>query len=89
MKPSDIQGAAAFLKQKGVKGVSAKSLAASANELGKSYEATLNYLALLMSGGSGVGPSPIATAGANRIDPIRAIGKPSPEQLMEYDSANS
>lgn len=84
----EVQGAAAFLKQRKIKGLSPRKLAASSNELGKNYADTVKYLVLLMSGGQGVGQAPAATADENRIDPIRAIGKPSPEQLMEYDSGH-
>lgn len=85
--PTQIRQARGFLQQKGVRtsDITPRHFAAVSNETGKSFADTLRYLVLLLSGGSGVGPSPIATAGRDRTDPIRAIGKPSPDQLAEYD----
>jgi hypothetical protein len=54
--------------------ISPRDFAASAKELGKPFRDTLRYLALLLSGGSGVGPSKIATANKDRLDPIQALG---------------
>lgn len=68
--------------------VSPRRFASASKELGKGYDQTLKYLVLLLSGGSGVGPSRIATADKNRIDPIRALGDDTPSQEMEYDNVD-
>lgn len=93
--PGEIRQARAFLSQKGIRShdISPHHFAAASKELKKPFRETLKYLALLLSGGSGDGPSPIATADKDRLDPITALGKPSPTQQMEYEngpgSANS
>jgi hypothetical protein len=86
--PADVRKASAFLQGQGVKNIPPKHFAAVSQELGKGFADTLRYLALLLSGGSGEGPSPIATAGENRLDPIRALGHPSPTEEMEYDDSH-
>jgi hypothetical protein len=90
IKPVEIRQARAFLQQRNVRtsDVSPKHFAAVAKETGKTFSQTLNYLALLLSGGSGDGPSPVATAAKDRLDPTRALGEQTPSQAMEYDSAN-
>lgn len=86
---AEIQQARAFLHARGVRtsDISPRHFVAVSHELGKSFSETLKYLALLLSGGSGNGPSPIATADKDRLDPIRAIGKPTPSEELELDSA--
>ena len=89
--PIDIRKARAYLQGAGIASheISPRRFAASAAEMGKGYGATLKYLVLLLSGGSGDGPSRIATANKNRIDPIRALGDNTPSQEMEYDNVQS
>lgn len=87
IKPLEIRQARAFLQGAGVRSadISPRHFVAVSHELGKPFGLTLRYLAVLLAGGSGNGPSPIASADKDRLDPIRAIGKPSPDQQMEYD----
>ncbi len=87
----DVRQARAYLQGRGVKShdISPRRFASAAAEQGKGYAATLKYLVLLMSGGSGDGPSKIATADKDRIDPVKALGKPSPDQEAEYDNVGS
>lgn len=87
--PEDVRKARAFLQQRGVRtaDISPQHFARSAKELGKGFAATLNYLALLLSGGSGNGQSETATASKDRLDPQRALGQQTPSQAMKYDSA--
>lgn len=88
-KPAEIRQARAFLQQRKIRtsDIPPARFVAVAKETGKSFAETLRYLALLMSGGSGNGPSPIATADKDRLDPIRALGQQTPTQAMEYDSS--
>lgn len=85
--PAEVRQARAFLQQAGVhtSDIAPRHFVAVSHEMKKSFRETLRYLALLLSGGSGDGPSPIATAGKDRLDPVRAIGNPTPSQAMEYD----
>lgn len=87
--PAEVRQARAFLQEHGVlpTDVSPRHFVAVSHEIKKPFAETLRYIALLLSGGSGEGPSPIATANKDRLDPIRAIGKPTPSQAMEYDVA--
>lgn len=86
--PKDVRAARGFLQQRGVRtsDISPRHFAASAKELGKSFTDTLKYLALLLSGGSGNGPSETATASKDRLDPVRALGDQTPSEAMKYDS---
>lgn len=83
-----VADARAYLQGRGVKtsDISPRHFAVSAQEMGKGFGQTLKYLVLLLSGGSGVGPSRIATADKNRIDPITARGDNTPSRQMEYDN---
>ncbi len=85
--PGEIRTARLYLQKRGVRSsdISPHRFVAASKELGKDYAATLKYLVLLLSGGSGLGPSRIATANEDRLDPIKALGKPSPDQEMSYD----
>jgi hypothetical protein len=88
--PLEIRQARAFLQQRGVRtsDIAPRRFVAVAKETGKTFSQTLNYLALLLSGGSGNGPSPIATAGEDRLDPQRALGDMTPNQKLLYDSGH-
>lgn len=72
--PAQIAAAAAYLRDAKTQGVSARRLAASANELGKSFKDTLEYLAHLLSAGQGQGPAPGVTKKVKRLKPANAIG---------------
>lgn len=87
---TDIRKARAYLQNRGVKSsdISPRRFASAAAEQGKGYAGTLKYLVLLLAGGSGEGASPVATANDDRIDPIKALGKPSPDQKQAYDDIN-
>lgn len=86
----DVRRARAFLQSAGVPSnkVSPQHFARASKELSKSFRATLKYLNLLIAGGSGTQPSPIATADKNRLDPQEALGDMTPSQRMRYESAN-
>lgn len=88
--PPEIRAARAYLQGRDVRtsDINPRHFAAVHKELGKGYAATLKYLVLLLSGGSGVGPSRIATADRNRIDPITALGDDTPSQRMSYDNVS-
>lgn len=58
----EVQRAQNYLIQHGMAGkVTALSFAGAAKETGKSFERLLSYIRELLSGGSGIGPSPVAT----------------------------
>lgn len=82
----EIQQAKAYLAGTNLP-ISPRRLAGAAKELGKSLADTIRYLNLLLAGGSGDQPAPIATAGEDRTDPQRALGDMTPSQTMEYDGA--
>lgn len=84
----EVQQARAYLQGRGgpASHISPRHFAGAAKEMGKGYGQTLKYLVLLMSGGSGVGPSRIATADQDRTDPITALGDNTPSRQMEYDN---
>ena len=87
VKPVEIRQARAFLQENGVLSkVSPGTFARAAKELGKSFRDTLRHLSLILSGGSGAGPSPVATATKNRLDPARALGNQTPSEAMAYDA---
>lgn len=87
--PDEVRKARAYLQGRGVASsdISPRRFAGSVKELGKGYAQTLKYLVLLMSGGSGVGPSRIATADRDRINPLHALGDDTPSQSLGYDNA--
>lgn len=84
--PSDIRSARSYLQNAGIptSKLAPRHLASVAKETGKGYRQTLKYLNLLLSGGSGDGPSRIATANDDRLDPISALGDDSPSRKLEY-----
>lgn len=58
----EVERAQSFLLKHGMAGkVTALSFAGAAKETGKSFERLLSYIRELLSGGSGIGPSPVAT----------------------------
>jgi hypothetical protein len=85
---AEVRAARRYLQTRGVRSgdVSPARFASVHKELGKGYSQTLKYLVLLLSGGSGVGPSKIATADQDRLDPIRALGDDTPSQRLSYDN---
>lgn len=91
VKPAEIRQARAYLQKQGIRSadISPAHFVAVAKETGKSYHDTLLFLAHLLSGGQGEGPSPVTTANVDRLDPIRALGQPSPEESAEYDATTS
>jgi hypothetical protein len=88
--PAEIRAARAYLQGQGARtsDISPRRFAQAHKELGKGYSQTLKYLVLLLSGGSGDGPSRIATSDKNRIDPISALGDDTPSQRMSYDNVS-
>lgn len=89
VSPQEIRSARGFLQTAGVptSKVSPRRFASVAKETGKGYRQTLKFLNLLLSGGSGDGPSRIATANDDRLDPQRALGEQTPDEKMEYANA--
>jgi hypothetical protein len=87
---SDVRSARSYLQTAGIGTgqVSPRHFATAAKETGKGYRQTLKFLNLLLSGGSGDGPSKIATANADRHDPESALGDMTPSQKMEYDNVS-
>lgn len=83
--PAEIRSARSYLQNAGIptSKASPRHIAAVAKETGKSFRQTLKYLNLLLSGGSGVGPSKIATADEDRLDPINALGDNTPSRKMQ------
>jgi hypothetical protein len=75
-KPSEVRQARAYLQKQGIRSgdISPLKLAASAKEMKKSYRETLRFVAVLLSGGSGMGPSRIASRNKDRLDPVQAAG---------------
>jgi len=88
--PAEIRAARSYLQSQGARtsDIPPRRFAAVHKELGKGYAATLKYLVLLLSGGSGVGPSRIATSDQDRTDPITALGDDTPSQKMSYDNVS-
>lgn len=84
--PSEIRSARGYLQGAGIptSRLSPRHLAAVSKEIGKGYRQTLKYLNILLSGGQGLGPSKIATANADRLDPIEALGDNSPSRKLGY-----
>lgn len=74
--PLEIRQARAFLQKQGIASadISPHLFAASAKETGKSFRATLNFLARLLSGGQGGNPSPENTKKVDILKPENAIG---------------
>lgn len=74
--PSEIRDARSYLQKQGIRtsDISPRQFAASAKELGKSFRDTLNFLARLLSGGQGQGPSPAVTKNVDVLKPETAIG---------------
>lgn len=74
--PNDIKKARIYLQKQGIRSsdISPRKFAASAKEMGKGFRETLNFLARLLSGGQGQGPSPKATKNVDQLDPKNAIG---------------
>lgn len=85
---AEVRQARAYLQTRGVRSgdIGPRRFASVHKELGKGYSQTLKYLVLLLSGGSGLGPSKIATADRDRLDPIRALGDDTPSQRLSYDN---
>lgn len=85
---TEIRAARAYLQGAGVRtsDISSRRFASASKELGKGYRQTLKYLTLLLSGGQGDGPARIASADKDRLDPVTALGKPTPSDAMEYDN---
>ncbi len=80
----EVRAARGYLRSAGITKVSPRHFASAKKEIGKGYRQTLKYLNLLLSGGSGQGPSPIATADDDRLDPIEALGDSTPSQKLGY-----
>lgn len=86
--PAEIRQARAYLQNAGVRtsDISPRRFVAVSKETGKGFAATLKYLVLLLSGGQGLGPSKIATADKDRLNPMVALGKPGPAERMEIEN---
>jgi len=84
----EVRRARAYLQSAGIPTikVSPASFARAVKETGKTFRQTLNYLNLLISGGQGNGPSPIATAGKDRLDPQEALAGMTPTEKMRYEN---
>lgn len=87
VSPAEVRQARAYLQQMGITSsqISPRKFAMTAAELKKSFRETLNILVLALSGGQGVGPSPVASRNKDRTDVIGAMGeqkKYSPEAYV-------
>lgn len=76
VKPKDIRDARTYLNKKGIRtgDIAPRHFAAVAAETGKSFRDTLNFIARLLSGGQGLGPSPSTTKHVDLLKPENAIG---------------
>jgi hypothetical protein len=79
--PEEIRQARAYLQKQGVRSsdINPKQFAAVSHETGKSFRDTLNWLARLLSGGQGQGPSPATTKNVDVLAPANAIGGDEPD----------
>lgn len=77
LTPEEVRQARAYLQKQGVRSsdINPRRFAASAKETGKTFRETLNRVAILLSGGQGLGTSPSVTKNVDRLKPENAIGK--------------
>lgn len=89
--PEEIRKARAYLQNAGIRtsDISPRRFVTAAKEMGKGFRQTLKHLVLLLSGGQGLGPSKIATANKNRLDPQEALGDMTPSQRLGYDNVEA